>query len=477
MCAFATVIPAAFETLSLAEPATRGYGITLTRSMKPSWLELEIQRVAQAGFNLILFPVYVNGWTLFPSESAAAQGIKPINPHIRKWNPLDLAGRLAAEAGITLWGFTRPYNFHPRHSIVEHKLLHEHPEWRIRAHPNLQQSAVRRREAWHPCLINPDYRRYVGNVLSEAVAGYQLRGLVINLADLGICGGPLRESPFCFCPACRRKFREDRDEDLLQAAERGQVEMIRQWQLEQVLDHVSYVRHRLLRMRPGLRLVCRARPTWRQQADRPTPTHCPSPLVDWTRLLESGLIELIAVDHDDERAGELIGSRLAADYANLGDRVLWLPVLSIDALEDLRAPLRALQHYPTPGFIAEFQNSFTEDDARFLSESFFPDAAVVPEDDPIRTATYFLERAGQAHRDLPRLSELIGDFVRLLARQVPSSNEFKGLQMIEQNIHGLEQYIRRGRLGRGTISERTLLDLGLARRYVRMALMDIRMAV
>src|SRR5262245_21532863 len=83
-----TIIPIQSETARMPEPQTRGYVLNLKRDLSPASLELEIRRVAQAGFNVLIFPIYSNGWTLFPCEAATERGVPRIHPLFRKWDPL-----------------------------------------------------------------------------------------------------------------------------------------------------------------------------------------------------------------------------------------------------------------------------------------------------------------------------------------------------------------------------------------------------
>lgn len=475
MCAIAIAhSPTAADSLRLPEPQTRGYIVSLLRSLSRNWLELETRRVAEAGFNLLVFPAFNNGWTLFPSEAAREAGMKRINPLFRKWNPLATACDLSLRAGLRVWAYVRPYNFHPRYSIAEHTLLRKFPHWRQQAHPAFQNARTRREEHWRPCPVNPGYRRYLAGILCEMVSAYPIEGVVFNFDNLGLFGGPLAESPFCFCAACRQNYYEAYQADLIGDAVGPRLGRVRAWQLAQIQEHFIYLRHRMIRSRRTLRVVCRAKPTWRESPDYTLPPGRGAVLMDWPALLASGAIEELAIDHDGEPLNAQIGARLAADYAYLGDRVLFLPIVAVGALEELAFPLAAIRRHPIPGLLAEFQTSFTEEDARQIRETCFPEPAPLPEADPVRTAAFLLSRIRLLHEDHPVIYDLLYDLLRLLARQLPTPTDFTILTVIEQNIHGLEQYIRRGRLGKARIPEHTLRDLGLARRFVRMACMDVR---
>jgi hypothetical protein len=314
----------------------------------------------------------------------------------------------------------------------------------------------------------------VADVLGEAAASYPIEGLILSFTGLGLRGGRLANAPYCFCHACVQRYRETANADLAQDATGEMLGRVRLWQLEQAHENLSYLRHRLTRMRRTLRLICHATPDWRHTTAYRGPLSEASALMNWPELLDSGLVEELLVDHDGEPCGAHFSARVAADYAYLGDRVLFLPMLRIDQLADLRAAIHLPDRLPVAGFIAEFQSRFTEEDTRFIRERFFPENAVLPESSPVMTAVFLLDRVRRTHAQQPILRDMLGDILRLLSRQLPLPGDFGLLEVIEENLHGLEQFIRRRRLERLEVTEGTLCDLGLARRFIRLACLDVR---
>ncbi|MCL5269742.1 MAG: family 10 glycosylhydrolase, partial [bacterium] len=418
MCALAPSLPYAAETAGLPEPQTRGYYFNLMRNLSATSLRLEVERVAAAGFNVIIFPAFTNGWTLFPSETARAYGIGAINPLFRKWNPFAEVIGSARDAGLAVWAFTRPYNFHPRHSISEHKLLRKHPRWRVRCHPEFQSAESRRYEERHPCPLNSEYQRYLADVLAEIATGYPVDGVVIHYSGFGLQGGELSETPYCFCQSCRRSYHDIHDADIVRDAMGGNIDRVRIWQFQESHEHLIYLRHRLMRSRRTLRMICWTPPLWRYGPARQLDPLRVLP-VDWPTELASGSIDEVLVDHDGERCGPLTGARIAADYSFLGDRVLFMPVYMVDQIKDLQYPLETLGRYPTPGFIAQFQTSLSEPDARAIRERYLANPSLLPESEPIRTAVFLLDRVRLTHESQPVIHDLMHDFLRLLTRQLP----------------------------------------------------------
>lgn len=457
-------------------PETRGYMINLVRNLSPTWLELELERVQRSGFNLVLFPIYNNGWTLYPSDSAREIGMPAINPLFKKWDPLATATRLASEAGIVLWGFVRPYNFHPRFSIAEHRLLRKRSNrpWRMRLHDDYDQRARRELEQWNACPINHEYRRYIGNLLTEVTATYPLEGLVLDFTSFGFGGGSLEQNPVCFCESCRTLYAESQDGDgVLVEDARSQLRKVRRWQQEQIHHNFWYIRTRLRRSRPGIRFMARAQPVWR---DFPTtnmmrPTD--SALIDWGRLLDERMLEAVIPDHDGENCHPQFNTRLAADYAYLGDEALFLPFLSIEEREKLAPVLADLRRYPVTGFIAELQESLTAEEADKLREEYFMEPSLVVESNPIRSAIVLLRAVLDMMPDNAIVDDLLNDFLRLLEREQIPALRFVTLQVIAENMRGLEQYLRSRKHSGSEIPEGVLRHLGLARRCIDLAGMDV----
>lgn len=455
------------------EPRTRGYFMNLFRNISEQWLELEVQRIHAAGFNMILFPVYNNGWTLFPSEAMRSRGLSAINPVLKKWDPLGMLVELAGSMGISVWAFARPYDFHPRYSIAEHRLLKKHPGWRMCGHPAFQGSSLKKLEQWHACPIHFNYRSFLGDVITEVSAAYPVSGLVINYTGLGLRGGSLEDWPFCFCDDCCRRYYEDYEGDLVAEAVLGRTDFIRNWQMEKVREQLVYIRHRISRVRPGLTFICRATPHWANRSNCRMRSDSGHVLVEWPPLLDDGILDELAIDHGNEPLDEHFSSLLASDYSYLGDRILTLPMIRLSSLVDEWRHLNSLSRFPVSGFIAEFPRPLTVEDTELLRSAYFPDPALVPESNPLGTAIFLLNRVQEQYVDTIELNDLLKDFQKILLLHLRDELGFETLLQVEENIHGLEQCLRRGRFMQQTVSESVLRDIGMARRYVRMARMDV----
>jgi hypothetical protein len=66
------------------------------------------------------------------------------------------------------------------------------------------------------------------------------------------------------------------------------------------------------------------------------------------------------------------------------------------------------------------------------------------------------------------------DFLRLIEMQLRKGLTFEPLEVILQNLGGLQAAIRRGRLGGYVIPESTLRDISLARRILRLTCLQVR---
>ena len=456
-------------------PETRGYYLTHSKSFDPDTVCNEIERAARAGFNLIVFPVYVNGYTFFPSEEAKAAGFSSINPLFRKWDPLAVALDCARDLGLKLWGFARPYNFHPRYSVATHKLLKKFPKWRMVIHPKFAGTEIGRRANYLACPINEEYRRYLGTLLAELVIGYPIEGLVLNYTGYGLRRGSIEQRPFCFCSSCRERYAQETGGDLVQDfLHRERIEAVQDWQTKASVWTLEYLRHRIMKSRRTLRLICRTHPHWRPASGQLEPViHAPY-CIDWNTLLSTGIVEELIVDHEDEVAPEMFSSRLVTDLAELPSSALLIPSIRITVPADLEAPLAAIRRYPVGGFLAEFTDPLSLDDAATIHDRYLSTPAEPVESAPLRSVATLLSRVQAAHRDNELIYDFMEDFLRLIDRALGGGTTFRFLEVILENLDGLQDAIRRGRMGRYPIPESTLRDLGLAERVLRIACLDVR---
>lgn len=456
-------------------PETRGYYLPHSADFSPAYLREQLERIADAGFNLLVFPVYVNGHTTFPSETAKNAGLPSISPLFRKWDPLAETLDIANSLGLGVWGFARPYNFHPRHSLTPHRLLKKYPQWRLAIHPSHRGSPLGKREGYVACPVNHDYRRYLGDLFSEMVLGYPIDGLVLNYSGYGLRTGTLAEHPFCFCNACLEKFETEKGAHLFaKAATPEGVKEIRAWQTEMSRASLEYLRHRIMKSRRTLRLVCRAQPQWRWTVEEAGPALHRPYCIDWNSLLREGIIEELVIDHDEDVNAELFSSRLVSDLAELHHESLVLPSIRVTKPADLEAPLAAVRKYPVSGFVCEFANPMTAEDAAFIRDRYFAEPAHASDQAPLVSVSFLLRRVQANHADNELISDFMKDFLRLIERAYRRADSFHDLEIIFENLSGLQVAIRRGRLGRYPIPESTLRDIGLARRLIRVASLDVR---
>lgn len=456
-------------------PETRGYYFTHGGRFSRDDIRGEIEWAARAGFNLLLFPAYVNGYTFFPYEAARAGGLAPISPYFRNRDPLLEALSIARELGMSTWGLIRPYNFHPRYSLAPHQLLKKNPHWRMNVHPQHRGSRLRRREEYIACATNVQYRRYLGDMLAELVSGYSLDGIVMNYTGYGMREGSLAESPFCFCADCCRQYAEQTQGDLIRnAASPERLPEVRRWQNAASTQSIDYLRHRVFKLRRTLRFIGRAQPQWRWTSEETGPQLYPRYTLDWNSLLRGGLLEGLLIDHDDEVSNEIFSARLVTDLCELHHEAMLLPMARIFRPEDLRGLLVAVRRYPVPGFMTEFGCPMTGEQADIIREEYLSEPAQVPELMPLLSVAFLFQRTRENHSDNDLIGDLMRDFLRLIDRALSEGQTIGLLHILYENLDGLQDALRRHRLGGYQVPESTLRDIALARRLIRLACLDVR---
>lgn len=441
----------------------------------PGTLRGELETVALAGFNVILLPVYVNGFTAYPSQAARRGRLDEIDPMYRGRDPvyeaLDTAGRL----GLTVWGLARPYSLAPRYGPTPQRLLKKHPDWRMRVHPTYRRTSFRHREAHMACPINPEHRRRIGDILTELVAGYSINGLVVNYTGFGLRTGPLETSPFCFCDSCAERYAAQTGGEIFSdALDPHGLARLRNWQTRAAHASLEYLRHRIIKTRRTIRLISRVAPQWRWSPEDSAVNLKPPFVMDWNSLLNTGAVEELLVDHEEEDGSQVFSARLASDLAYLHDDSLVLPSLYLRAVEDLREPVAAVRRYPVAGLLVECSRPLTRDEALRIRDTHFAEPARSPDDEPLMSVAFLLRRVQARHRDNDLINDFMRDFLRLIEMQVSRGMSFAALQLILENLAGLQTAIRRGRLGAYPIPESVHRDIGLARRIIRLACLDVR---
>lgn len=475
MTATVLPLPSADAVSPAVLPETRGYYLAHTGGFTPYGIRREIEWAARAGFNLILFPAYVNGFTFFPCESTRAAGFHAINPYFKDRDPLREALDIAREFGMSGWGFVRPYNFHPRYALIPHQLLRKYRRWRMAVHPQQRHSRLRRREEYVACPLNIDYRRYLGDMLAELVMGYPIDGLVLNYTGYGLREGTLAESPYCFCAQCCRLYAEQTQGDLVRnALDPARLPEVRRWQRDASTRSVDYLRHRVIKLRRTLRFVGRAQPQWRWNSEEAGPRLHSNYGLDWTSLLRQGILEGLVVDHDDELAGDLFSARLVTDLCELHHEALLLPMIMASRPEDLRGALEGVRRYPVTGFLVEFSDQLSDEAADLIREEYLHEPAQVPEVVPLLSVAFLFQRTRQRHPDNDLIGDLMRDFLRLIERALTEGVTYNLLEILYENLDGLQDAIRRNRLGGYFVPEATLRDIGLARRLIRLSCLDVR---
>lgn len=463
-------------------PETRGCHVDISRHTTPDTLRRSITRIARAGFNVALFPVYIGGDTLFPCEASQSifagdrrKRFRTIHPAFRKWDPLGVAIETAHGFGVHVWGFVRPYNFHPRYGITAQRLLRKFPDWRIQIHPAYRSSERRHRGSYIACPVNHDYRRYLADLLTEVVSAYAIDGLVLNFTGFGLRRGPMELHPFCFCSHCSARYREQADGSLMQDArsEEG-LAKVRQWEVGASAHAIDYIRHRVIKSRRTLRFIARTHPQWRWNMDDSGPLIQAPLAIDWNALLHSGQVEELLIDHDDETAPEVFSTRLVSDLANLHDEALLLPSVEVTKPQDLAEPLAAVRKHPVAGIMAEFDKPLSDEDADFIHANYLSEPAQSPDHSPLLAVAYLLHRIQASHQDNPLIADFMRDFLRVIEMQLRRGASFAWLEILFQNLTGLQDSIRRGRLEGYHVPEGALRDLGLARRIIRIACLDVR---
>lgn len=450
-------------------PQTRGAILETGAVFSEESFRRAIERLAQGGWNSIFLPLMLEGYTLFPSDVMAEYGMRRIHPAFRKWNPYEVAFEMAAEHGLDIQIAFSPYLVGPAATRgPDPAVLRKHRDWAAMQHPSRKRRATQGSPLnRYYCPVNPQYRRFLGDLLHTVGEEYPFHGLMVDLRHYPFfSGGPDDDILFCYCEKCREAVLRDLGFDpagVDLTGEKQLVERWREWQTERMDQALAYVRLRTLKARRTMR-VYGLLTTDSGLAD---PNR--RPLIHWRGWVQRSMVECLVLDtySPDPEAFE---RQIAADVEKLPENALLLPMLP-RRVQDGAAIATVIGKYPLPGFATRFEDWHLPDfdPARRVA---FDNAAFVVESDPIQSICVLLYQLVQIVPGEEDFAAFLQDLSRALVRP-DRSLSVERLMMVADNIRGLLDRVRDGHLNFGRYQDRMLHDLSLAWRLAYVAGSDL----
>lgn len=211
----------------------------------PAAIEATLDRIDTAGFNIVFLESIYQGYTIYPSEAAAAAGVAPQRPNMVGFDPLQVWIDGAHARGIELHPWIHTFFVGSDQTGGVGPVLSVHPEW----------AAVQRRDVGGPLgpsiaepgyyfldAAHPEARAYVQSLLTELVTGYDIDGVHLDYIRYPV-SQPWETAGYSYSDYSRQSFAAEHGVDpfTLTPADAAWQTWV-DWRIENVTSFVGEVR-------------------------------------------------------------------------------------------------------------------------------------------------------------------------------------------------------------------------------------------
>ncbi len=456
-----------------ASPLPENRLIRLPITMKQSAQDLaqSIDCAAEAGFKGIVVPLALGGLPLFPSPTPKSNHLKPSLPFFKERDVLEEVCARAETANVRVYATFNPWRptgdipadrvrrwFHHRHEWFSSP-----PRWRGYRHVS---PAVR-----GFCPTQDELRRYWGDLLIEAVEGYPLTGVTIEMTEPPFTLRKGRER--CFCAECKAYAKSRFDLDLSAFLDNlHREEMLKAWramQADRVQNWVAYLCQRCHKSRRGVLLRMRVNSAREPQSpSRPDAQDIDAPPEHLIRpLLAQGMLEGIEFNNihlDDDELEDLLQLNLAI----WPDDTLLYPAFLARNCEELARHLPGLRQMPFIGFEVDWVGQFSAEAAADLKANCLAEPAFPAENTPMESVARLFQEISRLAPQDSGVPEFLSDMLNF-ARSPSATTPLAALDSLVQNLRGLEARLLQGQVDFGESAGLALCRLSQAKRLARLA--------
>lgn len=362
-----------------------------------------LDRVAAAGLNTVFLETFYQGWTIFPSDAAAAHGVAPQRPEFVGFDPLQAYVEEGAARGIEIHPWVHTFfvgsdeaNGGPG------PILDVHPDWAAVEREDIGADGPR------PSSLEPGYyfldpavdeaRAYLTDVFTELLAEYDVAGLHLDYIRYPV-SLPLSAS-FSYSDTSRAAFAAEAGVDPATITPEDDPEewaAFDDWRRENITRFVAEARGLVDRTRPDGVLSAAVFPDGFDSRVRK--------LQDWAAWSEAGLVDVLT-GMSFGRSVPTAAADTAAMLAALDDSTL-LYTASYAPFADLPPDLmlgqvEAIRDEGGQGAALFAYNQLTNAQATALGSGPFRDPAVPPHTDPAAAAAVgvrdLVDRTAQRYR-------------------------------------------------------------------------------
>ncbi|WP_156891241.1 glycoside hydrolase family 10 protein [Agromyces subbeticus] len=149
----------------------------------PAAIEATLDRIDAAGFNVVFLESIYQGYTIYPSEAAAAAGVAPQRPNMVGFDPLQVWIDGAHARGIELHPWIHTFFVGSDQTGGIGPVLSAHPNWAALQRKDVGKAlgpSVAEPGYYFLDAAHPDARAYVQSLLRELLTTYDVDGVHLD---------------------------------------------------------------------------------------------------------------------------------------------------------------------------------------------------------------------------------------------------------------------------------------------------------
>lgn len=349
----------------------------------PAAIEATLDRMKSTGFNMIFLETIYQGYTIFPSDAAAAAGVAQQRPNMVGFDPLQVWIDGAHARGIEVHPWVHTFFVGSNQTGGVGPVLSAHPEW----------AAIQRQDVGkpglHPSLAEEGYyfldpaipaaRAYVQSLLAELMTDYDIDGIHLDYIRYPV-SQPWQSAGYSYSDYSRQTFAAKHGVDpYTLTPDSPQWATWTQWRVDTITSFVGEVRAAQQQKAPTIALSAAVFADPKDGIDKK--------FQDWGAWVDKGYVDLLT-----GMSFGTSGESVARDTTVMRERVGRLNYLYTATYGPFRGStpdivldqLGAVTDASSDGVGLFAYNQLSNEQAQALVEGAYRSPAIAPHSDPVR---------------------------------------------------------------------------------------------
>lgn len=363
----------------------------------PAAIEATLDRIDEAGFNVVFLESIYQGYTIYPSDAAAAAGVAPQRPNMVGFDPLQVWIDGAHARGIELHSWIHTFFVGSDQTGGIGPVLTAHPEWAALQRKDVGKGlgpSIAEPGYYFLDAANPGARDYVTSLLDELVTDYDVDGVHLDYIRYPV-SQPWETAGYSYSDYSRQAFAADHGVDpYTLTPDDAAWKTWTDWRVENVTSFVGEVRELQQEKAPEVALSAAV---FADPADG-----IGKKFQNWADWVDRGFVDLLtgmsfgtsgtSVAHDTEVMRERVGENQYLYTATYGPFRGSTPATVLEQI-------RAVTDAGSDGVGLFAWNQLSAGQAEALTEGAHRVDAIAPHADPVAAATVGLRELRQQVAD------------------------------------------------------------------------------